>query len=89
MLKEAIEKIYSEIPVGEVFSSSEYWDDFQKIIGDELGRTREYAYFRKWATHRGKGWFRNYFTNYGKRRGYVESKTVRVEGRVYDKIERV
>ncbi len=89
MLKEVIEEMYSKIPVGKVFSSVEYWDDFQKILTDKLTGTREYTYFRRWATGRGEGWFRNYFTAYGKRRGYVEPKSVSIAGRNYDKIERV
>ena len=75
MLKEGIEELYSKIPVGEVFRASDYWEDFQKIIGDRLEKTREFTYFRRWVFGRGPRWFRPYFIAYGKNRGYVVINT--------------
>ena len=71
MLKEGIKELYSKIPVGKEFKSLDYWEDFQKIIGDKLGKTREFTYFRRWVFGRGPRWFRSYFIAYGKNRKLV------------------
>ena len=72
MLKQAIEKIYEDMPVGTTFKARDYWETFKKEVKLIIGtKGRKPIEFASWIRGKGEGWFISYFTPYGNRLGYI------------------